>query len=93
MPWGNTAASGVWQLTHKAKRLPTCMASSRDGPETDTVFGLPVGHLAYARGIVAPARHVLRQSGIQILCHAGDLRQPPEQLIGQLNNLDELITA
>ena len=51
------------------------------------------GHLVYARGNATPARHVIRQSGIEILCHAIDLSQPPEQLIGQMSNLAELITA
>jgi 5-methylcytosine-specific restriction enzyme subunit McrC len=58
-----------------------------------TILGLPVGHLVYARGNASPARHVIRQSGIEILCHAVDLSQPPEQLIGQMNNLAELITT
>jgi 5-methylcytosine-specific restriction enzyme subunit McrC len=58
-----------------------------------TILGLPVGHLVYARGNASPARHVVRQAGIEILCHALDLSQPPEQLIGQMNNLAELITA
>jgi 5-methylcytosine-specific restriction enzyme subunit McrC len=58
-----------------------------------TILGLPVGHLVYARGNASPARHVVRQSGIEILCHAIDLSQPPEQLIGQMNNLAEVITA
>jgi 5-methylcytosine-specific restriction enzyme subunit McrC len=58
-----------------------------------TILGLPVGHLVYAHGNASPARHVVRQSGIEILCHAIDLSQPPEQLIGQMSNLAELVTA
>ena len=58
-----------------------------------TILGLPAGHLVYARGSASPARHVVRQSGIEILCHAIDLSQPPEQLIGQMSNLAELVTA
>ena len=58
-----------------------------------TILGLPVGHLVYARGNASPARHVVRQSGIEILCHAVDLSQPPEQLMGQMSNLAELVAA
>jgi len=58
-----------------------------------TILDLPVGHLVYARGNASPARHVVQQSGIEILCHAIDLSQPPEQLLVEINNLAELITA
>ena len=43
-----------------------------------TVLGLRVGHLVYAKGNEEPARHVVRRSGVEILCHAIDLSQPPE---------------
>ena len=58
-----------------------------------TILGLPVGHLVYARGNASAARHVVRQSGIEIICHAIDLRQPPGHLIGEMSNLAEVITA
>ncbi len=58
-----------------------------------TILGLPVGHLVYARGNASPARHVVRQSGIEICCHAIDLSQPPDQLIGQMNDLAGLVAA
>jgi 5-methylcytosine-specific restriction enzyme subunit McrC len=58
-----------------------------------TILGLPVGHLVYAHGNASAARHVVRQSGIEILCHAVDLSQPPERLLRQMDNLAELITA
>jgi 5-methylcytosine-specific restriction enzyme subunit McrC len=58
-----------------------------------TILGLPVGHLVYARGNASAARHVVRQSGIEILCHAIDLDQPPEQLMEQMNDLAEVVTA
>jgi 5-methylcytosine-specific restriction enzyme subunit McrC len=58
-----------------------------------TILGLPVGHLIYARGNASPARHVVRQSGIEILCHAIDLSQPLEQLIGQVGDLAEIVTS
>ena len=58
-----------------------------------TILGLPVGHLVYARGNASPARHVVRQSGVEIICHAIDLSQPPGQLIGEMSNLAEVVTA
>jgi hypothetical protein len=35
----------------------------------------------------------VHHSGVEILCHAIDLSQPPEQLNGQMSNLAELVTA
>ena len=58
-----------------------------------TILGLPVGHLVYARGNASPARHVVRQSGVEIICHAIDLSQAPGQLIGEMSNLAEVVTA
>jgi 5-methylcytosine-specific restriction enzyme subunit McrC len=58
-----------------------------------TILGLPVGHLVYAQGNASPARHVVRQSGVEIICHAIDLRQAPGQLIGEMSNLAEVVTA
>lgn len=58
-----------------------------------TILGLPVGHLVYAQGNASAARHRVRQSGIEILCHAIDLGQSPDRLLGQMNDLAELITA
>jgi 5-methylcytosine-specific restriction enzyme subunit McrC len=46
-----------------------------------TVLGLPVGHLVYAVGNEDPARHVVRQSGTEIICHALDLSQSPSVLL------------
>jgi len=58
-----------------------------------TVLGLPVGHLVYARGNASAARHVVRQAGIEIFCHAIDLSQPPNQLIAQISDLAEGVSA
>jgi 5-methylcytosine-specific restriction enzyme subunit McrC len=52
-----------------------------------TVLGLRTGHLVYARGNEEPARHVVRQSGIEIRCHALDLSQPPGELITEMRGL------
>jgi 5-methylcytosine-specific restriction enzyme subunit McrC len=52
-----------------------------------TVLGLRVGHLIYAHGNAAAARHMVRQSGIEVICHAIDLGQPPDQLIDQMHRL------
>ncbi len=58
-----------------------------------TVLGLPVGHLVYARGNAEPSRHVVRQSGIEILCHAVDLSLEPDLLIGQMRDLARTIAS
>lgn len=58
-----------------------------------TVLGLNCGHLIYAKGNEQPARHVVRRSGIEILCHALDLGQDPEALLAQMRDLAERIAA
>lgn len=56
-----------------------------------TVLGLPVGHLVYAAGNEIPARHVVRQSGIEIIWHALDLAQPPGSLLAGVRSLAQEI--
>jgi 5-methylcytosine-specific restriction enzyme subunit McrC len=58
-----------------------------------TVLGLREGHLVYAKGNEEPAHHVVRQSGINIFCHAIDLNQPPEVLLRQMCRLAEAIAS
>jgi 5-methylcytosine-specific restriction enzyme subunit McrC len=58
-----------------------------------TVLSLPVGHLVYAAGNEEPARHAVRQGGIEILCHALDLGQPPNELLAELRVLAERIAV
>lgn len=52
-----------------------------------TVLKLSRGHLIYAAGEAEPAVHVVQQSGIEIVCHALDLRRPAEELLAQLDDL------
>jgi 5-methylcytosine-specific restriction enzyme subunit McrC len=56
-----------------------------------TALGLPRGHLVYARGNEVPARHVVREAGIEIICHALDLDLPPTGLLGQVYDLAQMI--
>ncbi|MDQ2792326.1 MAG: restriction endonuclease [Pseudonocardiales bacterium] len=57
-----------------------------------TALRLPRGHLVYARGNADPARHVVRYSGIEIVCHALDLTLPPAKLLAQVGDIaDELV--
>jgi 5-methylcytosine-specific restriction enzyme subunit McrC len=58
-----------------------------------TVLGLRTGHLVYAKGNEVPARHVVRRSGIEIVCHALDLDIDPEGLLTQVRELAEQIVA
>jgi 5-methylcytosine-specific restriction enzyme subunit McrC len=58
-----------------------------------TVLGLREGHLVYAKGNDEPARHVIRHSGTEIFCHALDLSQPPDLLLGQTRNLAQSIAS
>jgi 5-methylcytosine-specific restriction enzyme subunit McrC len=58
-----------------------------------TVLGLRTGHLVYARGNEEPVRHVVRQSGIEIHCHAVDLSQPPDTLLAEMRDLAQAIVS
>jgi 5-methylcytosine-specific restriction enzyme subunit McrC len=52
-----------------------------------TVLGLRVGHLVYAQGNEQSARHVIRRSGVEILCHAIDLDSEPGPLMDQVRRI------
>lgn len=56
-----------------------------------TVLGLQVGHLVYARGSEEPAHHVVKRSGIEIVCHAVDLDAEPAALMNQMRNLADFV--
>jgi 5-methylcytosine-specific restriction enzyme subunit McrC len=58
-----------------------------------TILGLRTGHLVYAKGNEDPARHVVRQSGIEIFCHAIDLSLRPDELIGRMHDLAATIVS
>ena len=58
-----------------------------------TVLGLDRGHLVYAKGSEEPAHHVVRRSGIEIICHAVDLSHRPDELLAQIQGLARLISA
>ncbi len=58
-----------------------------------TALGLPTGYLVYARGGEQPARHVVRRSGIEIICRALDLSQPPDMLLAQVRGLAHAIAS
>lgn len=52
-----------------------------------TALKLPHGHLIYAKGNAERDHHTVRNSGTEIHCHALDLQQPPDVLLGQLGTL------
>ncbi len=52
-----------------------------------TVLGLRTGHLVYAAGSAEPARHVVRQAGTEIICHALDPGRPPGELLAEVGVL------
>ena len=56
-----------------------------------TAFGLDTGHLIYAAGNEAPARHRLRTSGTEILVHALDLAAPLAAVHAQLARIAAII--
>lgn len=58
-----------------------------------TVLGLPAGHLVYAAGNEQPARHVVREAGTTIVCHALDLNQAPGALLAAVQSLADKIAA
>ncbi|MGH3873638.1 MAG: McrC family protein [Pseudonocardiaceae bacterium] len=58
-----------------------------------TALRLPRGHLVYARGNATPARHVVRYSNIEIVCHALDLMLPPAALLAQVGDIADELAA
>lgn len=59
-----------------------------------TALHLPCGHLVYAQGNAEEKRHVVRSSGIEIVCHALDLTLPPAKLLAQVGKIaDELVAS
>ncbi|MGH3778065.1 MAG: McrC family protein [Pseudonocardiaceae bacterium] len=59
-----------------------------------TALHLRRGYLIYARGNAEPTRHVVRYSGIEIVCRALDLMQPPATLLAQIGDIaDELVAS
>ena len=55
------------------------------------MLGLRVGHLVYAAGNEDPARHSVRGTDVEIICHALDLDRPPEALLASVGALARLI--
>lgn len=56
-----------------------------------TALKLPRGHLIYALGAGEPARHVIREAGIEILAHALFLDTQPAGLLSQIRHLAALL--
>lgn len=58
-----------------------------------TALGLDTGHLVYAKGNEVPARHVVRNAGVVVHCHALDLSLRPALLLEQVAKLAEFIVS
>jgi 5-methylcytosine-specific restriction enzyme subunit McrC len=58
-----------------------------------TVLGLKVGHLIYAAGNEYPVHHVVRGTGVEIICHALDLSHSPGLLLAQVHDLSEQVAV
>jgi len=56
-----------------------------------TALRLNHGHLVYAKGNADPACHLIRHTGIEIVCHALDLDTPPHDLLRQVSALGRQI--
>ncbi|SNR46915.1 5-methylcytosine-specific restriction enzyme subunit McrC [Haloechinothrix alba] len=52
-----------------------------------TALNLPRGHLVYAKGNTEQDRYVVRNAGIEILCHTLDLQEQPDELLAQISAL------
>ncbi|MEU8050949.1 McrC family protein [Micromonospora haikouensis] len=55
-------------------------------------YGLSRGHLVYAFGEHPPARHVVRNAGVEIVCHTLDLAAEPAQLLARIRVLADEVT-
>lgn len=54
-----------------------------------TVLGLRTGHLIYAAGNEESARHVVRGSAVEIICHALNLSHPSGELLDEIRGVAE----
>jgi 5-methylcytosine-specific restriction enzyme subunit McrC len=52
-----------------------------------TALSLRRGHLVYARGNEQPARHIVNNCGVELVCHALDLAKSPMALLAQVGRL------
>lgn len=52
-----------------------------------TAMKLNQGHLIYAAGATAPATHIVREAGTEIVCHALNLGYPADELLTELVNV------
>ncbi|MFC8851007.1 MULTISPECIES: McrC family protein [unclassified Micromonospora] len=55
-------------------------------------YGLSRGHLVYAFGEHPPARHVVRNAEVEIVCHTLDLAVDPAQLLARIRVLADEVT-
>lgn len=58
-----------------------------------TALDLNRGYLVYAAGGGQPTTHIVRNAGVEIVCHALDLTAPPDRLLSQVRNLAAGILA
>jgi 5-methylcytosine-specific restriction enzyme subunit McrC len=58
-----------------------------------TVYGLSRGHLVYVTGDHPPVRHLVRNTDIEIVCHALDLSLPPPALLAAAEDLADDIAS
>jgi 5-methylcytosine-specific restriction enzyme subunit McrC len=58
-----------------------------------TAFGLPTGHLVYAKGDTNPTTHIVRQTGTTIGIWALDLSAPTAHILNQLRTLATAIAG
>ncbi|MBG0824924.1 restriction endonuclease [Planomonospora sp. ID91781] len=52
-----------------------------------TALRLPRGHLVYAKGNADAARHVVRHTGVEIVCHALDLTRPSDVILSHIRHI------
>jgi 5-methylcytosine-specific restriction enzyme subunit McrC len=58
-----------------------------------TALGLPEAHLVYAAGDEQPARHTVRNAGVELVCHALDLAAQPDSLLTQVRAVADKVAG
>jgi 5-methylcytosine-specific restriction enzyme subunit McrC len=56
-----------------------------------TAFGLPRGHLVYAKGNEEPRTYRISSAGLEVVAHCLDLEASPEELLSQVEVLAGVI--
>ncbi|MFG2100521.1 McrC family protein [Micromonospora echinaurantiaca] len=90
--WRNGAGGKVDAVVDAKYKADTVREDAYQMLAYCVAYRLAHGHLIYASGEHPPVRHVVRNAGIEIVCHALDLDVEPADLLAQVHALADEVT-